>query len=526
MILTWIILIPTLGGVLAWIVGKRNALACRWIALSAAFADFALALLLLLSAQFDISTNAGKPFIQHWVPWVPAFGINYFVAMDGLSLLLVLLSTVIGIAAITASWREITNHVAEFHLAIMVLLSAIIGTFLAYNLILFYFFWELMLVPMYFLIAIWGHENRRYAAIKFVLFTFIGSLFMLAGILGLHFVYANTTGIYTFDLPKLQGTFVPAATAMWLMLGFFVGFAVKIPAVPLHTWLPDAHTEAPTAGSLHLAALLLKTGAYGLLRFAIPLFPVASVQIRPIAMALGVAGIIYGAILSFAQQDLKRMVAYTSISHMGFVVLGIYAGTELSLQGAIIAIICHAFATGALFLIVGMIQERTHTRDLAQLGGLWATTPKIGGFTLFFAMAALSLPGMGNFIGEFLVLIGTFQVSRTAAIIASLGLIVSAIYGLRLVQASVLGPNVKKRTLPDLNARETAVLGVFAAILIWIGLHPQPIIATARKSLIQIRQNFAASNRHLDSESARLNATSDEQDNFEAEENAGRSADD
>lgn len=522
--LTWLILIPTLGGILAWIAGKRNTLACRWIALAASLADFALALSLL--AQFDVSAIPGKPFIEHRVPWVPAFGINYFVAMDGLGLLLVLLSTVIGIAAIAASWREITDHVAEFHLAIMILLSAIIGTFTAYNLILFYFFWELMLVPMYFLIAVWGHENRRYAAIKFVLFTFIGSLFMLASILGLHFVHASNTGTYTFDLPDLLGTLMPAATAMWLMIGFFVGFAVKIPAVPLHTWLPDAHTEAPTAGSLHLAALLLKTGAYGLLRFAIPLFPAASAQVRPVAMALGVAGIIYGAILSFAQQDLKRMVAYTSVSHMGFVILGIYAGTELALQGAIIAIICHAFATGALFLIVGMIQERTHTRDLAQLGGLWATAPKIGGFTLFFAMAALSLPGMGNFVGEFLVLLGTFQVSQTAAVIASVGLIISALYGLRLVQASVLGPNVKNWTLSDLNARETAVLGVFAAILLWIGLYPQPIIATARASLIHIQRNFTAVNATFDSGSGWLNAALSTPDKSEARENSERSADD
>jgi len=522
--LTWLILIPTIGGILAWIAGKRNTLACRWIALAAALADFALALSLL--AQLDVSAISGKPFVQHRVPWVSALGINYFVATDGLGLLLILLSTSIGIAAVVASWREITDHVAEFHLAIMVLLSAIIGTFTAYNLVLFYFFWELMLVPMYFLIAVWGHENRRYAAIKFVLFTFIGSLFMLAGILGIHFVHAGTSGIYTFDLPDLQGTIMPAATAMWLMLGFFIGFAVKIPAFPLHTWLPDAHTEAPTAGSLHLAALLLKTGAYGLLRFAIPLFPTASLQISPLAMALGVVGVIYGAILSFAQQDLKRMVAYTSVSHMGFVILGIYAGTELALQGAIIAIICHAFATGALFLIVGMIQERTHTRDIAHLGGLWATAPKIGGFTLFFAMAALSLPGLGNFIGEFLILLGTFQVSRTAAVIASIGLVVSAIYGLRLIQASVLGPNVKNWTLSDLNARETAVLGAFAAILLWIGLHPQPIIETARTSLIQIRQDFIATSAPLNSDSGRINSTILPLNKFESRKNTGRSTND
>ena len=490
-VLTLLIVIPAVGGVLAWIAGRWSASASRWIALAASFVDLALAL--MLWARFPVSLDPGSVFVEERVPWVPSLGISYFLAMDGLSLLLVLLSTVIGVVAVAASWREITDRVGQFHLAIMTLLSAIIGTFTASNLILFYFFWELMLVPMYFLIAIWGHENRRYAAIKFVLFTFIGSLFMLLGILGIYVIHGRATGLYTFDLPELTGTVMPAATAMWLMLGFFVGFAVKIPAFPLHTWLPDAHTEAPTAGSLHLAALMLKTGAYGLLRFAIPLFPAASVQLRPTAMVMGVGGVIYGAVLAYAQRDMKRMVAYTSVSHMGFVILGIYAGTELALQGALIAIICHAFATGALFLIVGMLQERTHTRDLARLGGLWATTPKLGGFTLFFALAALSLPGLGNFIGEFLVLLGTFQVSRAAAILAALGLIVSVIYALRLVQASVFGPNENNWVLPDLTLREIAILTPLAALLLWIGFYPQPLIDTARASLASVCHSIVGS---------------------------------
>lgn len=484
--LTWLILIPAIGGVLAWIAARWSDMTCRWIALAASFGEFALAVSLWV--RFPVSLQPGATFLEHRVPWVASLGISYFVAIDGLSLLLVVLSSVIGVVAVATSWREITERVGQFHLALMLLLTAIVGTFLAYNLVLFYFFWELMLLPMYFLIAVWGHENRRYAALKFVLFTFIGSLFMLIGILGVYVLHGRSTGVYTFDLPDLIGTAVPAATALWLMLGFLIGFAVKIPVVPLHTWLPDAHTEAPTAGSVHLAGLLLKTGAYGLLRFAIPLFPGASAAAAPFVMALGVAGVIYGAVLAFAQRDFKRMVAYTSVSHMGFVVLGIYAGTQIALQGALIAIICHAFATGALFLIVGMLQERTHTRDFDRLGGLWATAPRMGGFTLFFALAALSLPGLGNFIGEFLVLLGTFQVNPVMAIVASLGLVVSVIYALRLVQASVFGPNSNEWSLADLSAREVGILASLAAILLWLGLYPQPVIDTAHSPLAAVQQ--------------------------------------
>lgn len=488
MILTWLIAIPAVGGSLAWMASRWSDRACRWIALAAAFADVVLALLLWI--RFPSAIVPGTTFLEECLPWVPSLGISYYLAVDGLSLLLVLLSAVIGVISVAASWREIEDGVGRFHLALLALLSAIIGTFTAYNLVLFYFFWELMLIPMFFLIALWGHENRRYAAIKFVLFTVTGSLFMLLGILGIYVAHGRETGVYTFDLPALIGTAIPSAAALWLMLGFFVGFAVKLPAFGLHTWLPDAHTEAPTAGSVLLAGLLLKTGAYGLLRFAIPLFPAASARLAPVAMVLGVAGIIYGAVLAFAQRDFKRMVAYTSVSHMGFVLLGIYAGTPIALQGAVIAIICHAFATGALFLIVGMLQERTHTRDFAKLGGLWATMPKLGGFTLFFALAALSLPGLGNFVGEFLVLLGTFQVDRVMAVIACAGLIVSVIYALRLVQASVLGPNTNGWSLPDLSPREIAILAPLAILLLCLGLCPQPVIDTARNSLVTVEQSL------------------------------------
>ncbi|MHB9037166.1 MAG: complex I subunit 4 family protein [Armatimonadota bacterium] len=494
MLLTLLIAIPAIGGIAAWIVGHRSALGARWCALVATVADFALAL--YLWADFPSSLGPGKVFIEHNVPWVPQIGLSYHVAMDGLNLILVLLTCVIGIVAVLCSWHEITDRVGDFHLALMVLLAAINGTFMAFDILLFYFFWESMLVPMYFLIAIWGHENRQYAAMKFFLFTFIGGFFMLIGILGIYFAHARNTGVYTFSYPALIGTPMSAHYTLWLMLGFFVALTVKIPIVPLHTWLPDAHTEAPTAGSVVLAALLLKTGAYGLMRFAIPLFPGASAHIAPIGMMLGVAGIIYGAIMAYPQRDLKRMVAYTSVSHMGFVVLGIYAGNELALQGAMLAIVAHGFSTGALFLIVGMIQERTHTRDLDKLGGLWTTTPKLGGFTLFFALAALGLPGLANFVGEFLVLLGTFQASKIIAVAATLGLVLSVIYALRLVQRSMLGPNESKWSLPDLTQREIAILGALAALLLWLGLYPQPIFDTVRSPIYVIQTSLHQAEIH------------------------------
>lgn len=481
MILTLLIVVPVVGGVLAWIAARWSTLASRWIALTAAVLDFGIALGLWF--KFPATVGIGQRLLEVNVPWVPRFGLSFHLALDGLNLLLVLLTTLLTVVSVACSWREITQRVGEFHLALLTLAAAILGTFMAFDLLLFFLFWEAMLVPMYFLIAGWGHENRRYAALKFFLFTFIGGLFMLLGVIGL---YAYS-GKGTFDYDILLGTAMPARAAMLLMLGFLAGFAVKLPVVPLHTWLPDAHTEAPTAGSVMLAGLLLKTGAYGMLRFAIPLFPAASDRIAPIMMGLGVLGILYGAALAYAQRDFKRMVAYTSVSHMGFVLLGIYAGTQLALQGAVLGIICHGLATGALFVIAGMIQERTGTREFGRLGGMWAVTPKLGGFTLFFALASLGLPGLGNFVGEFLVLLGTFAVNPAMASIAALGFVASVIYALRLVQASMYGPNENNWQLPDLTGREVVTLGVLAALLIWLGLHPQPIFDTARDALRTVR---------------------------------------
>jgi NADH-quinone oxidoreductase subunit M len=336
---------------------------------------------------------------------------------------------------------------------------------------------------MYFLIAIWGHENRIYAAIKFFLFTQASGLLMLVAILGLVFAHQRATGIYTFDYVDLLGTSMRPSTAMWLLLGFFVAFAVKLPAVPLHTWLPDAHTEAPTAGSVVLAGLLLKTGAYGLLRFAVPLFPAAARAFAPVAMVLGVIGILYGAVLAFAQTDLKRLVAYTSVSHLGFVLFGIFAWNGLALQGAVMQMICHGISTGALFILVGALQERIHTRDLRRMGGLWAAVPRMGGVAMVFALASLGLPGLGNFVAEFLILVGTYQFSRLLTVIATLGLVVATVYALSLIQRAFHGPNSAGWKCPDLSVRDMAILTATIVIIVWLGLYPQPVLGTAGPAL-------------------------------------------
>ncbi len=394
---------------------------------------------------------------------------------------MVVLTGLLGLIAVACSWTEIKEMVGIYHLALMSLLAGIVGVFLAWDLFLLYFFWELMLVPMYFLIGFWGHENRLYAAVKFFLFTFFSGLFMLAAIIGLYILHGRSTGIYTFDYSILLASPTQTRAAFWLMMGFFVGFAVKLPMFPLHTWLPDAHTEAPTAGSVILAGLMLKTGAYGVYRFALPLFPEASELIRPAAMLLGVLGIIYGAFQAFSQRDFKRMVAYTSVSHLGFVLLGLYAGTEISFKGAVMEMVCHGISTGALFLIAGMIQERTHTRELMKLGGLWAVVPKMGGFTMLFALAALGLPGLGNFVGEFLILLGTFQVSPALAVLAGLGVILAPVYGLKLIQASMLGPNDNGWSVPDLNLRETCLLASLAILIFLLGLFPKPVLTAVNQ---------------------------------------------
>jgi NADH-quinone oxidoreductase subunit M len=491
MILTWLIVEVMAGALLAWIAGRWSKLWPRVISLATLSVHLVILIVLWVHYFGPGNDVHGRWAIEVSHSWIPQLGISYHLAMDGLSMLLIMLTNFLGIMAVACSWNAIQERVGFFHFNLLWIVASIMGVFLAIDLFLFYFFWELMLVPLYFLIGFWGHENRTYASIKFFIFTQAGGLLMLVAILGLFFVHGNATGVYTFDYNQLLGTPMSESTARWLMLGFFAAFAVKLPVVPLHTWLPDAHTQAPTAGSVDLAGLVLKVGAYGMIRFLVPLFPKAALDFSDVAMGLAVAGIIYGAVLAFAQTDIKRLVAYTSISHMGFVLLGIFAWNELALEGAIMIMLAHAMTTAALFILVGDLYDRIHTRDMERMGGLWQTVPKMGGVALFFAVASLGLPGLGNFVGEFLVVLGAFQTNTPMAVVATLGLIVSVVYSLWMIQVAFQGPNRHGWKLPDMNLREGAIMATMAAVVLWFGLFPQAILATARQSVVNLQQIVA-----------------------------------
>lgn len=501
MMLAGLVLWHLIGGLLAWLAGRWSRLWPRWISL-ATMGSHMIVLLVIWARYFGpgAAPLAGPWLMDLNLSWIPQVGIRFHLALDGLSLIMLFLINFLGIMAVVASWVGIQDKLGFFHFNLMWILSALVGVFLAEDLFLFYFFWEMMLVPLYLLIGIWGHENRVYATLKFFIFTQASSLFMLLAILGLYFVHGRNTGVYTFDYDQLLGTQLAPTTAMWLMLGFFLAFAVKLPTVPLHTWLPDAHTEAPTAGSVDLAGLVLKVGAYGVMRFLVPLFPKAAHDFSPVAMGLAVVGILYGALLAFAQTDLKRLVAYTSVSHMGFVLLGIFAWNPLALQGALVIMVAHGISTGALFILVGALYERMHTRDLNRMGGLWSTMPRMGRVALVFALASLGLPSLGNFVGEFLVLLGTFQVNPAMAILATLGFIIASVYSLWMMQRIFGGPDVAGRELPDLDRREMAMMIAMIVVIFWLGFHPQPLLNTARHALDTLQRHTIEAQTVLRSE--------------------------
>ncbi len=499
MILAWLIIILIIGGFLAWISGKWNDKLPRWISLIALIIDFVIILSIWFSYPVNIQiTQHPSWLIQVQTSWIPQFGISFYLAMDGLSLILIALTVFLGILSVLTSWTEITEHVGFFHFNIMWILAGILGVFLAMDLFLFYFFWEVMLIPMYFLIGIWGHENRIYAAFKFFLFTQASGLLMFLSILALYFIHGANTGVYTFNYMKLLGTNTGPVVSMTLMFGFLIAFLVKLPAVPFHNWLPDAHTEAPTAGSVILAGLLLKTGAYGLLRFVLPLFPDAVHQASPVLMLIGVVGILYGAKLAFAQTDLKRLVAYTSVSHMGFVLLGVFALNSLAFQGVVLQMITHGISTGALFILVGSLQERIHTRNMEIMGGLWEKVPRMGAIGLLFAMASLGLPGLGNFVAEFLTLVGAYQANITITVLATLGLIASTIYALRVVQKVFHGQKEKEWELKDFVPREMLIMGSLIVVIVWLGFFPQLVINTANSTIEQIMKSVKSSTKFIE----------------------------
>jgi len=467
-ILTWILLLPTFGAVVAALLPARGKLVQSW-ALLVTLATFAITL--LLPSHFDYS-HTGFQFEINRL-WIVAPPIHYHLGIDGISLFLVILTTFLTPISVLASWSSINHRVKEFFVMLLMLEVGVIGVFVSLDLFLFFLFWEVMLIPMAFLIGIWGHERRIYAAIKFVLYTMAGSILMLVGIIWLY----NLTG--SFDLPKIQQALqdgrlftLTSTQEMLLFLAFFGAFAIKVPLFPLHTWLPDAHVEAPTAGSVMLAGVLLKMGTYGMIRFCLPLFPNAAHKASPWIAALAIIGIIYGALVSLVQPNLKKLVAYSSVSHLGFVVLGIFAFHNISMQGAVYQMLAHGISTGALFLLVGMIYDRRHTFEISQFGGLVNPMPKLAAFFLFIALASMGLPMLNGFVGEFLILLGTYQTHASWASWAALGVILSACYLLWAYQRVWFGEVTveKNKSLPDASSRELAILVIMAVVTLWMGV--------------------------------------------------------
>jgi NADH-quinone oxidoreductase subunit M len=462
-LLTVVIFLPILGVVGLLLAGPRvSDSGARWVTLIATLATFAVSLVVL--SRFTTS-DPGFQMVEQ-ASWVPSIGLQYLVGVDGISLWLMLLTTFLFPISVLASWT-VTTDVRRYMLSMLALETAVVGTFLALDLIVFFVFFEAMLVPMYLLIGGWGGERRVYAAIKFFLYTMAGSAFLLVAILFLY-AKANAAGAGTFDVRVLADTAatLPVDTARWVFLGFFVAFAVKVPLFPLHTWLPDAHTEAPTAGSVLLAGVLLKVGAYGLIRFNMSLFPEATKYFAVAISVLAVIGIIYGAVCAISQRDIKRLVAYSSVSHLGFV--------EQAVSGGVLQMVNHGLATGALFLLVGMVYERTHTRQLSEMGGLYTVMPWLLGAFLFAVFASAGLPGLNSFVGEFLVIVGTFAVSHWFGVLASVAVVLGAIYLLWSYQRMAFGDvHEEHRGLKDVSAREVAVLAPVLALLLVFGVYPK-----------------------------------------------------
>ncbi len=470
LLLAW----PLLSGIAILFVPAPRA---KHVALAAALIEAAIA----LPMWWLFDPAAGVQFGAD-VPWIPGWGVRYTVGADGFSLVLVLLTVVLMPLTVLGSYRYITRHERAFYSLLLVLTTGMLGVFVAFDMFLFYVMWEIMLIPMYFIIGIWGGDNRLYASIKFFIYTFLGSLLMLVAILGLYFQVGAATGTYTFAYSFLLANAgaVSPALAWWFFGAFFLAFAIKVPMFPFHTWLPDAHVEAPTAGSVLLAAILLKMGTYGLLRFALPFFPNVGLDptIQAVVVVLAVVGIIYGGLVAMVQPDFKKLIAYSSVAHLGFVILGIWALTLHSVQGAILIMINHGISTSALFLLVGMLYERKHSRLSAAFGGLARVMPAFSAVLTLVALSSIGLPGTNGFVGEFLVLLGAFGVYPVATVVATAGVIVAAAYLLWALQRVIFNPltDPANEKLPDLTTREILVLAPLVAAIVWIGVYPQPIL--------------------------------------------------
>lgn len=503
MILSALILIPFIGGLVCWMSERFGTEVPRWIAMFSMFAIFALGVWLWITGDYSgalhqVPGPAPRWQLEEIYPWIPHLGVSIHLALDGLSLLMVLLTGLLGAMAVACSWSEIDENIGSFHLNLLWSMSGVVGVFLAVDMMLFFFFWELMLIPVYFLIALWGHgsdatQSPVKSATKFFIYTQVAGLVMLVGILALVlFNYQVTKEInFSYDALLKVHEHMSSELQFAVMLCFFVGFAVKLPIVPLHSWLPDAHSDAPTAGSVDLAGILLKTAAYGMLRFTLPFFPEASREFADFAMLLGLFGIFYGAVLAFAQTDIKRLIAYTSISHMGFVLVGIYAGNFMTLQGLAIQMIAHGLCAGGLFILCGQLYERLHTRDMRAMGGFWGRFTYFPPILMFFAAALLGIPGTANFIGEFLILLGAFPIAPWITVLATASLILAGVYSLIMIHRTLFGQPQSQDKIADLSGRELSMVLCLAVLLLIIGFYPQPLLNVSADAMMHVQQSYA-----------------------------------
>ncbi|HEU4333134.1 MAG TPA: NADH-quinone oxidoreductase subunit M [Candidatus Eisenbacteria bacterium] len=473
-ILSFVVFFPAVGALLLLLIPSARTRAIRIAAFAVSLITFVASIPLFTSFQVG---QRGMQFVER-IPWVPSLGMQYYLGVDGVSVLLIVMTTLITAVSVLASFTAITERVKTYMALLLVLETGMVGVFAALDLVLFYVFWEVVLIPMYLLIGVWGGPRRIYAAVKFILYTVVGSLLMLVAILYLYFAHQAAFGEYTFDLIRLYDTPLTHGAQLWLFGAFALAFAIKVPMWPFHTWLPDAHVEAPTAGSVILAGVLLKMGTYGFFRFAMPLFPDGALAFAPWIIALSVIGIIYGALVAMVQSDVKKLVAYSSVSHLGFVMLGLFALNPQGIQGSVLQMVNHGLSTGALFLAVGILYERRHTREISEFGGVTEIMPWFAAIFLIVCLSSLGLPGLNGFIGEFLILLGAFKMNPWIAGISATGVILGAVYLLWMFQRVMFGPvtNEKNRGLPDLTRREFWVMAPLLVFIVWIGVYPNTFL--------------------------------------------------
>jgi NADH-quinone oxidoreductase subunit M len=484
-LLTWIVFLPLLGALVTLFIRGSSHAALKWTALLFTVADFVLTAILFV--RFD-GANTALQFRAGPVVWIRPLGVTFSLGVDGISILLVVLTPFLSAVAIASAWSSITEKVKGFMISILVLETGMLGVFLATDLFLFYIFWEVMLVPMYFLIGIWGGPRKIYAAVKFVLFTMSGSLLMLLALIKVYLMTSPDPSLRTTDLMAVLNLQIPPGLQIWLFLAFALAFAIKVPLFPFHTWLPDAHVEAPTAGSIILAGVLLKMGTYGFLRFCLPLFPDATMYFVPLISILALVGIIYGALVAMVQKDVKSLVAYSSVAHLGFVMLGMFALTTQGLTGSIIQMVNHGITTGALFLLVGMIYERRHTRLIVDFGGVAHVMPFFAAVFMIITLASIGLPGTNGFVGEFLILLGTFKANPVYAVVGTFGIVLAAVYMLWMVQRVFFGQLDKEenKNLLDIGPREKLIIIPLVILVFWIGFYPGTFIKKIEPSVAKV----------------------------------------